>query len=206
MKKRTVVLLLVLVVAVCLCLILLPRLGTKRPAQTVQGEPWDENWAMLGSVLGVEDPGNGFVLLDNNSILTAQDTYLATWVSGDPIDYVTADGDDAQIYEAEIFLLLQGCKDSENAALAIDEWTALAKDMYAVSDTSAETHQGQQYTVLTYTVDAETNPYDRGVSAYAVFENYAVSAELTCLDSYAGDIAAILADFLDGCHYAGAES
>ena len=206
MKKRTVVLLLVLVVAICLCLILLPRLGTHRPAQTVQGEPWDENWAMLGSVLGVEEPGNGFVLLDNNSILTAQDTYLATWVSGDPTDYVTADGDDTQIYEAEIFLLLQGCKDNENARIAMHEWMDLAGGSYAVSETLTEAHDGLEYTVLTYTVDSETNPYNQGISAYAVFENYAVSAELTCLDSYAGDIAAILADLLDGCHYASTES
>ena len=206
MKKRTIVLLLVLVTAICLCLILLPRLGTSRPTQTVQGESWDESWEMLGSTLGVEEPGSGFVLLDNNSILTAQDTYLATWVYGDPIDYVTADGDDTQIYEAQLFLLLQGCKDNENARIAMNEWMDLANNIYTASEALAETHGGQEYTILPYTVDSETNPYSRGISAYAVYENYAVSAELVCLDSYAGDIAAILAGFLDGCHFAGTDN
>lgn len=200
MKKRIAALLLVL------CLAVLSGCGSKYPARTAQGEPWDESWEILGSVLGVEAPGNGFALLDNNSILTAQDTYLATWVSGDPIDYVTADGEEAQIYEAEMFLLLQGCKDSENARIALDEWMTLAENSYTVSETRTETHNGQEYTVLTYTVDSQTNPYSQGVSAYAIFENYAVSAEFTCLDSYTGDGAAILGNFLNGCHYAGTES
>ena len=206
MKKHTVVLLVVLAAIVCLCLILLPRLGTDRPVQTVQGESWDESWEMLGSVLGVEAPGSGFALLDNNSILTAQDTYLATWVHGEPIDHVTADGDDAQIYDAEIFLLLQGCKDSENAHLAMEQWLGLANDSYTVLETTSETRNGQEYTILTYEVESETNPYSRGVSAFGVYENYAVNAELAGLDAYTGDMAAILAAFLDGCHYADVES
>ena len=188
-----------------LCLALLAGCGGRGgyPAKAADGGAWDESWEMLGSVLGAEAPGHGFALLDNNSILTVQDTYLATWVSGGPIDHVTAGGDEAQIYEAEIFLLLQGCKDAENAQTAVNEWMALANDSYDVSETlQGETHNGQAYTILTYTVASETNPYSRGAGAYAVYENYAVSAELACLDSYAGDAGAILRGFLDGCHYA----
>ena len=196
MKKHFAVLLPIL------CLVLFSGCGTKYPAQTSLGEPWDESWEILGSTLGVEEPGGGFVLLDNNSILTAQDTYLATWVHGDPVDYLTADGEDAKIYEAELFLLLQGCKDNENAQIAVNAWIDLANESYSVSKTWTETHGGQEYTILTYTVASGTNPYSRGISAYAIFENYAMSAELACLDSYAGDIAALLTDFLDGCHYA----
>ena len=182
-----------------LCLMLLAGCGDG-------GGTREDGRETLGSVLSVEEPGHGFSLLDNNSILTMQDTYLATWVSGKPIDYVTAGGDEAQIYEAEIFLLLQGCKDAENAQIAINEWMALANDAYNVSDTlNGETHNGRAYTILTYTVASETNPYSRGAGAYAVYENYAVSAELACLDSYAGDTGAILRDFLDGCRYADTE-
>ena len=177
-----------------LCLVLLAGCG---------GGVREDGREMLGSVLSVEEPGHGFTLLDNNSILTAQDIYLATWVSGIPIDHVTAAGDNAQIYEAELFLLLQGCKDAENAEIAINEWMTLANDSYEVSETlNGELYNNQAYTILTYTVAAETNPYRRGVSAYATYENYAVSAELVCLDSYTGDIGMILRDFLEGCHYA----
>lgn len=33
-------------------------------------------------------------------------------------------------------------------------------------------------------------------------KDYAISTELSCLDSFTGDEVAILDDFLDGCHYA----
>ena len=40
------------------------------PEQATDGTPWDPSWTMLGSVLGAEEPGNGFSLLDNYSVLT----------------------------------------------------------------------------------------------------------------------------------------
>ena len=45
------------------------------PDQAVDGTAWDPNWTMLGSVLGAEEPGNGFSLLDNYSVLTGEDLY-----------------------------------------------------------------------------------------------------------------------------------
>ena len=205
MKKRVIIPLAVLGAFLCVLLVFLSRLGTKAPARPVRGEAWSESWEVLGSVLGVQAPEQGFSLLDNTSILTVQDTYLATWVSGEPMDYETVAGDETQIYDAQLFVLLQGCKDNENAQMAVDEWMGLATENYDVSQTASQTHNGQEYTVITYTVRSDTNPYDQGMAAYGVFENYAVSAELTCLDTYTGDIAAILSDFLDGCHYADTE-
>ena len=173
----------------------------KYPSQAADGSPWDRNWTMLGAVLGVEEPGNGLVLLDNNTALAADDTYLATWASGEAIPYVNADGDDTVLYDAQIYLLLMGCRDQENAQKNVDSWTARTGETYAVTDTRTETFNGQEYTVLTYTCGSDTNPYSRGVSAFAVFQNYAVSVELNCLKEYTGDEAAILTAFLTGCHY-----
>ena len=181
--------------------LLLNGFEAKYPSQAADGSAWDENWTMLGAALGVEEPGNGLVLLDNNTALAADDTYLATWASGEAIPYVNADGDDTEIYEAQIYLLLMGCKDAANAQANVDEWIARTGETYAVTDTRAETCNSQEYTVLAYTCGSDTNPYHRGVSAFAVFENYAVSVELTCLEEYAGDEAAILTAFLTGCHY-----
>ena len=171
------------------------------PSRAADGAPWDESWVMLGSALGVEEPGNGLVLLDNNTALAADDTFLATWASGDPIPYVNADGDDAEIYEAQVYLLLMGCKDHENAAKNVESWIARTGETYAVTDTRAELCNGQEYTLLIYECSSDANPYGRGASAFAVFENYAVSVELNCLEEYPGDEAAILAAFLSGCHY-----
>ena len=77
---------------------------------------------MLGAALGVEEPEYGFTLLDNNTALAADDTYLATWASGEAIPYVNADGDDTEIYEAQIYLLLMGCKDRGSAQANVDNW------------------------------------------------------------------------------------
>lgn len=181
--------------------LLLNSFEARYPSQAVDGTAWDENWTMLGAALGVEEPGNGLVLLDNNTALAADDTYLATWASGEAISYVNADGDDTEIYEAQIYLLLMGCKDRDSAQANVDNWITRTGETYAVTGTRTESCNGQEYTVLTYACGSDTNPYHRGVSAFAVFENYAVSVELTCLKEYTGDEAAILAAFLTGCHY-----
>lgn len=181
--------------------LLLNGFEAKYPSRAVDGTAWDENWTMLGAALGVEEPGNGLVLLDNNTALAADDTYLATWASGEAIPYVNADGDDTEIYETQIYLLLMGCKDGDSAQANVDNWINRTGGTYAVTDTRTETYNGREYTVLAYTCGSDTNPYSRGVSAFTVFENYAVSVELTCLKEYSGDEAAILAAFLTGCHY-----
>lgn len=181
--------------------LLLNSFEARYPSQAVDGTAWDENWTMLGAALGVEEPGNGLVLLDNNTALAANDTYLATWASGEAISYVNADGDDTEIYEAQIYLLLMGCKDRDSAQANVDNWINRTGETYAVTGARTESCNGQEYTVLTYACGSDTNPYHRGVSAFAVFENYAVSVELTCLKEYTGDEAAILAAFLTGCHY-----
>lgn len=203
MKKK-----LMTVLGLAIVLVLLAAMGIlaltnweKYPKQAADGAEWDKNWTMLGAVLGVEEPGNGFVLQDNNVALAADDTYLATWVHGEAVPFVNENGDDAESYEAQIYLLVMGCKDGESARTAADGWIARENSSYAVADTRDETHNGVEYTVLAYTPESETNPYSRGISAFAVFENYAVSVEINCMENYDGDERAVLASFLDRFHY-----
>ena len=87
--------LLILLLGLCSC--------ERYPAEAVDGTPWDKNWTMLGSVLGVESPGNGFTLQDNNLAMAANDSYLATWTSGEPKEFVKEDGTDAEYYDARIY-------------------------------------------------------------------------------------------------------
>lgn len=183
------------------CLLWLAGCAAAYPEAAVDGAPWDESWEMLGSVLGVEDPGHGMTLLANNVVLAGDDTYYATWASGEPANYVNEDGDDTDLYEAELYLLLYGCADRESAEAAVADWTARQTQRYTVTETRTETWQGQEYTVLVYECGSDTNPYSRGISAFGIFEHYVVSAELTCLDSFTGDEQEIFSDFLNGCHY-----
>nr|WP_302666651.1 hypothetical protein [uncultured Agathobaculum sp.] len=171
------------------------------PEQAADGTPWDPNWTMLGSVLGAEEPENGFSLLDNYSVLTGEDIYYATWAAGEPTDYTNEDGEDVQVYDAQIYLLAAGYADEAQAQQNQEEWIARQQETYTVTDSWSETRNGQEYTLLAYECSSETNPYHRGVSAFTVYGTYAVSAELACRESFTGQEREILLQFLDGCHY-----
>ena len=73
---------------------------------------------------------------------------------------------------------------------------------YAIESTAEETHSGVGFTVITYAFESEANPYARGASAFGVYENCAVSVELTCREDFDADPSQLLARFLDHCHYA----
>lgn len=171
------------------------------PEKDSQGTEWDKSWTILGRVLGVEDPGNGLILLENPVVLTGSDTYYATWTIGDPSPYTNEEGEETDLYDAQIYLLVYGCEDNTAAEAAVEEWTQRENGLYQITGTSSQEISGQTYDLLSYTVSSDTNPYDRGVSAFTTYHNYAVSAEMTCTESFTGDPQQILKDFLQGCHY-----
>lgn len=171
------------------------------PDKAADGTSWDHSWTMLGSVLGVEEPGNGFSLLDNYSVLTGEDIYYAAWVAGEPAPYTNEDGEEVEVYDAQIYLLAAGCADEAYARQNEEEWMARQRETYTVTETWMETRNGQEYTLLAYECGSETNPYERGVSAFTVYGTYAVSAELVCRADFTGQEREILLQFLDGCHY-----
>ncbi|HIY20308.1 MAG TPA: hypothetical protein H9841_00210 [Candidatus Flavonifractor merdigallinarum] len=171
------------------------------PDKTADGAPWDHSWTILGSVLGVEEPGNGFSLLDNYSVLTGEDIYYAAWVTGEPAPYTNEDGEEVEVYDAQIYLLAAGCADEAYAQQNEEEWMARQQETYTVTKTWTETRNGQEYTLLAYECSSKTNPYERGVSAFTVYGTYAVSAELVCQADFTEQEREILLQFLDGCHY-----
>ncbi len=189
---------------ICLLALCLTLTGCSKsaPVKAADGADWDEGWTALGNVLGVEEPGNGLVLRDNNEALAVSDLYLASWTIGDGAPYTNEDGDEVLLYPARLDVLVYGRKDEAAARQALEDWTARQAETYDVSATEEQTRNGQDYTVSTYVCKSETNPYSRGVSAFSVYGSYAISAELNCQDGFTGDEAAILTEFLDGCHYA----
>ena len=202
MKKRTIVILLAaLVLTVGVIAWMYLTAGKDYPSRAADGGAWDESWEMLGPVLGVEAPGSGFALQDNSAVLTADDIFYASWTAGEAAPYTNEDGDEVLVYDAQLYMLAVGCADGENAQKAVAEWTARENDTYTVRDTGAGTYNGQPYDLLYYDCGSDTNPYERGVTAFTVYGNYALSAELTCRDTFDGDEAAILADVLTRCHY-----
>ena len=192
MKKA----LLALLLTACVCLAGCAQV----PTAAADGAAWSDDWITVGGIIGVDTP-EGIDPRENNDALSVQGMYYATWSIGEAEPYTNEDGDDAQLYDAQIYLLLAGYDASEKAEKSAAEWQAMANDRYAVDQTLSKTCNGQDFTVLTCAFDSETNPYARGASAFGAYGNYAVSVELSCREDFAGDPLEILTDFLEHCHY-----
>lgn len=184
-----------------LCL-LLTGCAKNAPAAAADGADWDARWTTLGGVLGVEEPGDELTLQDNKDALSAADMYLASWTIGEGAPYTNEDGDEVVLFPARLDVLVYGRKDSAAARQVLEDWTARQAETYDITASARQTCNGQDYTVSAYTCKSDSNPYARGASAFCVYQDYAVSAELNCLDSFPGDECTILTDFLNGCHYA----
>lgn len=186
----------------CLCgLLCLTGCGTPASNTAADGSTWEENWVTVGNVIGVETP-KGMTFQENSDALSAKGMYYAAWSVGDASPIVNEDGEDAQIYDAQVYLLLAGYDDTSKAEETAKEWLDMAAGQYAVETTASETYAGQTFTVITYTYTSETNPYARGASAFGTYGNFAVNVELSCQEGFDGSAPEILADFLEHCHYA----
>ncbi len=191
------------IILMCMCLALASSLASCAvyPTKADDGAEWDKSWEMMGQVMGIETPGDGLELLENDSVLTGQDTYYATWAVGEPTTFVNDEGKDTDLYAAQLYLIVFGCKDEESAAAAVKEWTETEEATYSVLQHYGEVCNGQEYDFLVYDVASETNPFHRGATAFTTYGEYAISAEVTCLEDFEGDPAAMLKNFLEGCHY-----
>lgn len=170
------------------------------PEQAADGASWSDGWVTVGNVVGVDTP-EGVTPQENNTALDIKGMYYATWSMGEETAYVNADGDDAKVYDAQFYLLLAGYNTESKAEAALAEWQSMAASQYAVEETLEAVYNGQPFTVITYTYNSETNPYQRGASAFGIYRNYAVNVEISCLENFDGDAQTLLADFLEHCHY-----
>lgn len=174
--------------------------GTNIPMGTAQGLEWNDDWVSVGGIVGVDTPA-GLDERENNDTLSMNGMYYATWSAGEPEAFVNEDGNDAEIYDAQIYLLLAGFKDVAETQGTAAAWIDLASERYDVESTKKEAYNGQEFTVMTYRFNSDTNPYSYGASAFGVYRNYAISVELSCREGFAGDAESVLAEFLENCHY-----
>lgn len=188
-----------LLTALCVMLACLAGCGTSTPAEAADGTPWSEDWFNLGPVLGVEEPGHGLTLRDDKA---ARNMCYAAWSIGEAQSYVSTSGEETNRYDAQLVLLLTASDSAQEAQASVDEWLALADEHYAITETTRQTYNGREFTVLSYTFPSDTSPYAHGVSAFAAFDSWAISAEFACQDTFEEDAQDVLADFLEHCHYA----
>jgi hypothetical protein len=111
------------------------------------------------------------------------------------------DGDTVDLYDAQLYLLSGEYRTAEKAADNAASWLSAAKENYAVISEEDVVYDSVTYHVITYNCTSETNPYDRGISAFASTGKNAFCAELTCQADFADDLDAIMMDFLKHCTY-----
>lgn len=188
-----------LLVMICGMLACLAGCKVQLPAEAVDGTPWSEDWLTLERTLGIEEPGHGLTLRDNKM---AKNMSYAAWSIGEAQSYTNASGEETNLYDAQLVLLLMASDTAEEAQTSIDEWLDLAAENYTITDTAQQTCNGQEFTVLTYTFSSDTSPFARGVSAFTTFDTWAISFEFACQDTFEENAWEIMADVLNHCHYA----
>jgi hypothetical protein len=170
------------------------------PETTTTGDAWNEDWTQIGTNMELEVPKK-LTLLDNKEALAADGLYYATWVDGDSVPYENSDGETVDLYDAQLYLLVNECDSQDDAEKSCATWLAAAKDNYDVLSEKEIVCNGQTYTLLSYNCIGEDNPYDHGVSAFGTNDLESVCAEFTCLETCEEDLETLLTDFLNGCHY-----
>lgn len=162
---------------------------------------WDESWTRFGDLAAVEAPED-FELGEYNDALSVNGIWYAVWNCGaEPTPFTNAEGEEAEVYDAQIFLVLKECGSEDEAKANVADWVDREARSYETGDSQEITAAGQLFSGRPLLSSSAENPYSRGASAFAVRGETAISAELLCIESFQGDPTAILERFLNGFHY-----
>lgn len=172
------------------------------PMNQSREDTWSSSgFIKIGHDLVINNPYNGLSLLDNKDVLSANGLYYAAWTMGDFELYTNSDGETVDLYDAQLYLVLSEHKDSAQASNDMVKWLDAAKKNYDVLTEEEFVCDGQTYSLITYNCVSEDTPYDRGISAFGVYNKDTICIELTCRKDFEEDLRTILITFLDNCTY-----
>lgn len=190
-----------------LCIALFSLAGyyfTSSPMEQTKEDTWaDSGFLKMGHNLTIQNTDNTLTLLDSKDVLSANGLYYATWTMGESEPYVNSEGETVDLYDAQLYFVLGEHKNTTEANNDMTNWINLSQKNYEILTEEDIICNGQSYLMITYNCVSESNPYDRGVSAFGVCNNDAMCIELTCRDSFEEDLKTILVSFLDNCTYGG---
>lgn len=175
---------------------LLPACSAKGPDLAALG--WEEDWRVVGDLLAAE-PVEGFTEEESDGALDASGIWYAAWSSGEE----AVSEDFGTYYGAEIFLLVQECKNEAEAQSTVKSWSGYERASFTRGEAQTQEYAGQAFQIcpLRSSGGQGGSPYFDGMEAFAVRGNVAVSVELLCQEGFSGDREALLAAFLSGLHY-----
>lgn len=177
---------------ICLLLglsLLLSGCSAKLADHTQDGAPWQESWTAIGTEVGIAD--TDLTLYEYNDVQGLDGIYYALWVKGEGKEVKNADGKDAELFPAQMYLLTQECLDEKEAAHSVGQWKAVGETSYSL--TEAEPLGEFQVYFLEVGPDS---PFVGGLLALGTHDGIAISAEYMYTSDFSGDSRADLEAFL----------
>ena len=187
--KRTVLILLCAAVLLSGC--------AREPAYPAD---WLPEWTVICPLLAAE-PVEGYELLETNDALAAEGIYYAAWSSGEARAHTNEDGEEAKVYDAQIYLIVKQCRSAEKAEEETHKWQGLERENYTLGPERTMEPSGQKFTAVPLLQGKQTNPYSFGMAAFAVRGDWAICVELVCVRGHEEDPGAVMEAFLKGLHY-----
>ncbi len=157
---------------------------------------WEDSWVRVGPLLGVA-PLEGFTLDDYEDSQAVKGIYYATWVSGVPVE----EENNVKVYEAQIYLLMKKCDDSEEATTEIETWIGWEKEAYQTGAREIADISSQEFRLYPLEETRNENHYSGGMAAFAVRGSWAVSVELLFRENHEADVRQIMEDYLSCFRY-----
>lgn len=194
MKKRILALLLTVLLTLGLC-----ACGQQLPETAADGAPWQEEWFLVGELIGVEVPAR-YTLLEYSDTLSVQGMYYAAWTVGEGTPLTDASGNELRVYDEQAVVLTATGEDEAAAGDFLTEWRQMADERYTIESTRTLEFAGQSYTVIVYQ-PPEGNSYDFGAAAWGVRGNTAINAEYVCKEGVDTDPLQALSELLENFHF-----
>ena len=186
MKKTAVLLLVSAALLLCGC-------GQKTQSVSVA----DDGYISVENLLTAKTP-EGFVLSESNEALAFSGIYYFTWTSGEGENITNAAGDDAVVYDCQIYMLAALCGGQEYVQSSIAGWKELESENYDASPLQLEGAHGSVYDCLMLNPVKDDSPFAEGAALFIEGSNVAVSVEIFRTEAYEGDISALLRSFAEG--------
>lgn len=161
---------------------------------------WEADWTVVSPLLAVE-PFENYTLHESNDALYVSGIYYATWVTGEARPHTNEDGESAEIFDAQIYVLVQEFRSADSAGSNAAQWIAREKQSYDTDEEFYVTCGDQEFTILPLRSSGGSNPYSYGAAAFAVRGSWAICVEFLFADGYETDVQNTMEAFLNGFHY-----
>lgn len=182
--KKTIVLLLLAALLLTGCSIEDPHLE------------WDQ-LVRADNLLAAETP-EGFTLNESKGALSLNGVYYFTWSKGAGSKITNAQGEDALVYDCQIYLLAAQCDGLEAAKKHIAEWSVMEEKSYEITQTGTVEVASGSYDCMMLKPQKDGSPFTAGAAAFAASDTAAVSVEIFSANGFEGDLLEILQTFLNG--------